>query len=132
MKIKIVMVTLKSISFAQDDYLHTVAYVRDVTDWMKQWTVANNFLPICTAVEVPGDFIPAKEMETVLTNARTALVAQHLENLRSLFPLHTKVERDYSKDFDFSFDIYIADSGSLLAFAGHASNDRYSLLKGKQ
>lgn len=130
MKIKIVTVTLKSISFVQDDYLHTVAYARDVKDWMKQWTVANNFLPICTAVEVPGDFVPPKEMETVITNARTVLVAQHLENLHSLFPLHTKAEREYSKDFEFSFDIHIADNGGLLAFAGHASNDRHSILKG--
>jgi hypothetical protein len=111
---KIVMVTLNRVTFKVDDDLHTIAYARDIKNWMSQWTVVNNFNPICTAVSESMDFLPTERLAAIKKAAISKFIAVHIERVKTLFPEHTKVDRDYSTDFGFNFSVFIADSGEML------------------
>lgn len=119
---KIVMVKLKRINFKLNEAVHTYAYVRDIENWMKQWTVAANFNPICTAVPEAMDFVSTSRLESIEKAAMAKFIAAHIESLNILFPQHTRVDRNYAEDFEFSFELYIANSGEMLETAVPSHN----------
>lgn len=48
--------------------------------------------------------------------AKDKLVAHHIKMLKRVFPEHTKIDRDYSADFRFRFEVYAAESGEPLQY----------------
>lgn len=113
----IVMTKLVGLDYRQNDDLHTLAYKRDIESWLKQWTVANNFTPVCTAYEtVTGEEVTAHEVAPLVSAARYKLIAQHVRTLKRVFYEHTRVDRDYAEDFRFRFEVYVGENGEPLKY----------------
>lgn len=123
---QIVMIKLVSIDFLVDEDLHTLAYCRDVESWLKQWTVANNFTPICYAFEsvLPNDCATLSgtkaEIAPLVNAAKDTLVAQHIATLRRVLSAHTKIDRDYREDFQFRFEVCIGEQGKSMKYVPFA------------
>lgn len=116
----IVMTKLASIEYKVNEDLHTIAYARDVKDWLKQWTVANNFMPICTVYEhIADDPITDNDVRPLVKAAQKRLIAQHIETLKKVFSNHTKIDRDYAEDFRFRFEVMMAKSGEPMQYKSY-------------
>jgi len=114
----IVMTELKSVEFKINESLHTVAYSKAVPRWLENWSIQNNFTPICSIVEVGSRttlFMAAKD-------ACVKLIARHVELLKSALPEYTKEDRPYMDDFEFVFVIHAAESGEPMKYIAHRYN----------
>ena len=114
----IVMTKLVSLDYRVNEDVHTLAYKRDVESWLKQWTVGNNFTPVCHAYETvfSGSNVSKEEIAPLVNAAKATLTAQHLATLKRVFPEHTKTDRDYSEDFRFQFEVYTGKVGEPLKY----------------
>lgn len=113
----IVMTKLVSLDYRVNEDLHTIAYKRDMESWLKQWTVANNFAPICYVYEhITTEPVVKADIQPLVDAAKAKLIAQHIATLRQVFPEHTKIEREYAEDFRFQFEIQFAKSGDPLKY----------------
>jgi hypothetical protein len=107
----IVMTKLVRLEYRVNEDLHTLAYKRDIEQWMKQWTVANNFSPICHVYDDSSRPATKEDYAPMVEAAKDALVARHVAILKKVFPEHTKIERNYAEDFRFAFEVSAAPPG---------------------
>ena len=113
----IVMTKLVRLEYRVNEDLHTLAYKRDIEQWMKQWTVENNFSPICYVYEpITGAQGTKEDYAPMVEHSKDLLVAQHIATLRNVFPQHTRIERNYSEDFRFAFEVSAAPPGVPLRY----------------
>lgn len=117
----IVMIKLVSLEYRMSEDIHTLAYKRDVEEWLKQWTVANNFTPVCYAYEhITTEPITKADVQPMVDAAKDKLVAHHIKMLKRVFPEHTRIDRDYAEDFRFRFGVYVGESGEPLKYTPFA------------
>lgn len=106
------LLILKSIEFRKRDDVQTVAYAREVPQWLGQWTVAANFNPYLMNGRDSHD----------IKSAANLIVQDHMEALDSALGQHViRSKVSHANDFLFTYNVYVCEVGLSSKYVGCGS-----------